>query len=231
MICRKLRLKPGERLLDIGCGWGALRSSPRPSTTASGLRRHAVRAAARLAREKAERRASRDQRARSSCRTTATARGDDRFDKIASVGMFEHVGVSQFRPLFRDGAPAAEARRALSPSRHRPARRQPRGAHGKKRPEFEALTRYIFPGGELDYIGRTVDQSRAARLRGARRRGLARALPAHHALLARPPCARAYDEACAEVGEVTTARAGSPISPPARSPSSATMSASIRRWR
>lgn len=33
MICRKLRLKPGETLLDIGCGWGGLASSP-PRTTA-----------------------------------------------------------------------------------------------------------------------------------------------------------------------------------------------------
>jgi cyclopropane-fatty-acyl-phospholipid synthase len=82
--------------------------------------------------------------------------GKERFDKIAAIGMLEHVGIANFPTYFKT------VNRLLKPGglflHH--AITRPGKSHaartGKKRPEFEALTRYIFPGGELDYIGRTV---------------------------------------------------------------------------
>ncbi len=108
-----------------------------------------------LAREKAERRGLSD-RVTFEKRDYALLEGDSRFDKIVSVGMFEHVGLANFETYFKT------MQRLLKPGglylHH--AITRPGGSHaartGKKRPEFQALTRYIFPGGELDYLGRTI---------------------------------------------------------------------------
>ena len=70
--------------------------------------------------------------------------------------MFEHIGVSNFATYFD------AVRRLLKPGglylHHAITRPGKRAAvkGGRKRPEFAALTRYIFPGGELDYLGRTI---------------------------------------------------------------------------
>ena len=93
MICRKLELKPGERLLDIGCGWG-------------GLARHA---AQHYGVEVFGITVSREQLtlARERCAGLPVTlelmdyrdlRG--RYDKIASVGMFEHVGQKNYTSYF-----------------------------------------------------------------------------------------------------------------------------------
>ena len=78
------------------------------------------------------------------------------------------------------------------------ARRQ-----AKKRPEFAALTRYIFPGGELDYLWRTVADLEGhgfevRDVEGWREHYQRTCRMWHDRLLAR------YDEACGEVGETTT---------------------------
>ena len=102
------------------------------------------------------------------------------FDKIASIGMFEQVGIVNYPTYFRS------VHRLLRPRglylHHTIARRAKRSerAFRKVKPEYRALTRYIFPGGELDHLGMSIVQPRALRLRDPRRRGLARALPAHH---------------------------------------------------
>jgi cyclopropane-fatty-acyl-phospholipid synthase len=78
---------------------------------------------------------------------------EGQFDKVASIGMFEHVGIDNHPAYF------ATVRRLLSPNglylHHaitRPAKRTDK-AFRKKRAEYVAITRYIFPGGELDHIG------------------------------------------------------------------------------
>ena len=91
-ICRKLRLAPGERFLDIGCGWGALifRAAENYGVDATGITLsqnqfdHVQRARSPRAASPAA--------CASSCATTRTCPTTRRYDKIASVGMFEHVG-------------------------------------------------------------------------------------------------------------------------------------------
>jgi cyclopropane-fatty-acyl-phospholipid synthase len=150
MICRKLRLKDGERFLDIGCGWGALVCHAAKNY---GVRAHGVTLSQTqfdLAQEKVKRLGLQD-------RVTLELRDyrtlDGKFDKIASIGMFEHVGIDNHPAYFRS------VKRLLAPNglylHHaitRPAKRDSK-AFRKKRPEYVAMTRYIFPGGELDHIG------------------------------------------------------------------------------
>ena len=150
MICRKLRLKEGERFLDIGCGWGALVCH---AARNYGVKAHGVTLSQTqfdLAQEKVKRLGLQD-------RVTLELRDyrtlDGQFDKIASIGMFEHVGIDNHPAYFKT------VKRLLAPDgvylHHaitRPAKRDDK-TFRKKRAEYVAITRYIFPGGELDYIG------------------------------------------------------------------------------
>ena len=92
-ICRKLRLRPGERLLDIGCGWGGLATY---AADRFGVEVVGVNLSARQV-EYAQ--------ARSGDRVDIRLLDyrdleDEPFDKIVSVGMFEHVGRSQMPVYF-----------------------------------------------------------------------------------------------------------------------------------
>ncbi len=89
-ICRKLRLKPGERLLDIGCGWGglALYAAQNYGVKALGVTLSAKQHA--LANERIAAAGLTDRVAVEFMDYRDL--GDAQFDKIASVGMFEHVG-------------------------------------------------------------------------------------------------------------------------------------------
>jgi cyclopropane-fatty-acyl-phospholipid synthase len=150
MICRKLRLQAGETLLDVGCGWGALVCH---AARHYGVRAHGVT----LAREQYAFVSDKVARLKLQDRVTialtdyATLQGT--FDKIASIGMFEHVGIDNHARYF------AAIHRLLKPRglylHHaiaRPAKRDDRSFR-RRRPEYAALVRYIFPGGELDHVG------------------------------------------------------------------------------
>lgn len=100
-ICRKLRLQPGERLLDIGCGWGGLiiHAAQNYGVHAAGITlsdnqfafaRDRVRAAGLEERVEVLLLDYRDAPARF---------GDASFDKVSSIGMFEHVG-QQNLPIY-----------------------------------------------------------------------------------------------------------------------------------
>ena len=97
-ICRKLRLKPGERLLDIGCGWGGLARTAAQNygvnvlgvTLSERQAEYAIEQVARLGlsdRVQIELRDYRDLK-------------NESFEKIASVGMFEHVGRDHLPEYF-----------------------------------------------------------------------------------------------------------------------------------
>ncbi|WP_424813535.1 class I SAM-dependent methyltransferase [Roseococcus sp. YIM B11640] len=154
MICRKLRLAPGERFLDIGCGWGGLVCH---AAQHHGVKAHGVtlsQAQFDFAQEKVKRLGLQD-------RVTLELRDfrslDMEFDKIASIGMFEHVGLDNRDGYFRHIRSLLRPRGIyLHHAIARPMKKDEREFR-KKRPEFAALVNYIFPGGELDHIGGTTD--------------------------------------------------------------------------
>jgi cyclopropane-fatty-acyl-phospholipid synthase len=153
MICRKLRLGTGDRFLDIGCGWGALvcHAAQHYGVRATGVT--LAEEQAQLARDKIARLGLQD-RAEVVLKDYRHMEGE--FDKISSVGMFEHVGIRNHPDYFRS------VHRLLRPRglylHHTIARRAKRSdrAFRRLKPEYKALTRYIFPGGELDHLGMSV---------------------------------------------------------------------------
>ncbi|MGO4571979.1 class I SAM-dependent methyltransferase [Microvirga sp. 2TAF3] len=153
MICRKLRLKPGERLLDIGCGWGALicHAAQHYGVKATGVTLAEEQAA--LARGKIARLGLQD-RVEVILKDFTQMEGE--FDKISSIGMFEHVGIANHPTYFQT------VHRLLRPRglylHHTIARRAKRSdkAFGRLKPEAKAIMRYIFPGAELDHLGMSV---------------------------------------------------------------------------
>ena len=98
-ICKKLRLSPGERFLDIGCGWGALvmRAAQHYGVQATGITLSENQY--QLARERI-RAAGLEDRCRVLLQDYRDHPGEQTYDKIASVGMFEHVGLKNLPVYF-----------------------------------------------------------------------------------------------------------------------------------
>jgi cyclopropane-fatty-acyl-phospholipid synthase len=140
LICRKLRLAPGERLLDVGCGWGSLllHAAERFGVRGVGITLSEEQAA--LARERV--RAAGLQEQIEIRIADYREVHDGPYDKIASVGMVEHVGAANL------GAYAAALARLLRPGglvlNHGIAQlfSTPAG-------EKSLIQRYVFPDGEL----------------------------------------------------------------------------------
>ncbi len=147
VICRKLRLAAGERLLDVGCGWGSL--------IIHAARHHGARAVgvtlsepqAELARERVR---AAGVEHRCEVRVQDYREVDDGpYDKIASVGMYEHVGAAlldeymrRLRDLARPGGLVLN---------HGIVRL---GRPPRSRDTF--IWRYVFPDGELHPVGDVV---------------------------------------------------------------------------
>jgi len=150
-ICHKLQLRPGQRLLDIGCGWGGLVIHAAASHGADATGITLSRPQADLANERI-RAAGLSGRARVLVQDYREADDREGYDAIVSVGMFEHVGVAKLPEYF------GRAYRLLKPTgaflNHGIAkgyRRIPRFARG---PSFSQ--RYVFPDGELVPIAETL---------------------------------------------------------------------------
>jgi cyclopropane-fatty-acyl-phospholipid synthase len=99
LICRKLRLKPGERLLDVGSGWGGLvmHAAEHYGVDATGITLSPNQAE--FAKERIAEAGLAD-RCRVAIRDYRTLTAADNFDKIASVGMIEHVGLTHLPVYF-----------------------------------------------------------------------------------------------------------------------------------
>ncbi len=145
-ICRKLALRPGEKFLDIGCGWGALVIH---AARHYGVQAHGVTLSEkqlRVARERIEQ-AGLGDRVSVELLDYRDLQGQALYDKVASVGMFEHVGLKNLPVYF------ATVHRLL----------KPRGLflnHGithdsegwQPNASTEFINRYVFPDGQLDTI-------------------------------------------------------------------------------
>jgi cyclopropane-fatty-acyl-phospholipid synthase len=152
LVCRKLRLKPGERLLDIGCGWGALvmHAARHYGVRATGITLSEEQAS--LARRRIVGNGLSD-RVEIEVRDYRTL-GDVLFDKISSVGMVEHVGLARLPEYF------AVAFRALKPGglflNHGIVSLEDAQSRGFLDPVWRRLwkrdqfiRRYVFPDGDL----------------------------------------------------------------------------------
>ena len=155
MICRKLRLKPGERMLDIGGGWGAASIY---AATHYGVNAYAVSLSEQqvaYGQEKVKRLGLQD-RVKIELKDYSLVEGEAMFDKIASIGVQEHIGVDNYpkyyetvkRLLKPDGLFLQQAITWPGKQKHKGFRRWPT--------EGKLFGKYIFPGGDLDYIGNTV---------------------------------------------------------------------------
>jgi len=99
-ICRKLRLQPGERLLDIGCGWGGLIIHAAKNYGVSALGITLSEPQVKLANERI-RQEGLAVRCRAEVRDYRQVEGSGSFDKVASIGMVEHVGEQMLPEYFR----------------------------------------------------------------------------------------------------------------------------------
>lgn len=152
-ICKKLMLKPGERLLDIGCGWGGLvmHAATRYGVNAVGItlsqNQHEY------VREQLKVRGLED-RVEVRLMDYRDVSEDAPFDKIASVGMFEHVGRGQldgyFGKIFRLLKPGG-----LVMNHGITAAGVDTEGLGSGISEF--IDDYVFPGGELVHVARVIE--------------------------------------------------------------------------
>jgi cyclopropane-fatty-acyl-phospholipid synthase len=153
VICRKLRLAPGEHLLDIGCGWGALVCH---AARHYGVHAHGMTLAEEqfvYAKDKVARLGLQD---KVTIELRDYSRVDGQFDKIASIGMFEHVGITHHPTYFR------KVHRLLKPGglylHHAIAFRvnEFERIQRKRSQAAVAVVRYIFPGGEVDHLAMSI---------------------------------------------------------------------------
>ncbi|MFC9814730.1 class I SAM-dependent methyltransferase [Streptomyces virginiae] len=190
LVCRKLALKPGDRLLDVGCGWGslALHAAREYGARVTGVT---------LSREQAV--YARKKAADEGLADLVEIRiqdyrdvKDGPYDAISSIGMAEHVGADRYRDyartlhaLLRPGGLLLNHQIARPPEADEAAYRVD-----------EFIDAYVFPDGELSPVGTTVGELERA---GFEVRDV-EALREHYALTLRAWVARLeehWDEAVA----------------------------------
>ena len=171
-VLRKIRVQPGQRLLDIGCGWGALilRAAQKFGAHATGIT--LSRNQYELARERIAAAGLGDR-----CEVLLADYRDmsGQFDRITSIGMFEHVGLKNLRAYFAtvrdlladDGIALNHGITSTDPETGEVAWGGGSFIH-----------RYVFPHGELPHISLAIREMSAAGLEVTDVEGLRR----HYAL-------------------------------------------------
>jgi cyclopropane-fatty-acyl-phospholipid synthase len=157
LVCRKLDLRPGERLLDIGCGWGSLAIW---AAQQYGVRAHGVtlsRAQADFAAERI-RREGLEGRCLVEHLDFRDLPPDASYDKIAAVGVIEHVGIPNYpaffgrvRTMLRDGG--LYLNHGITHE-----------FHWRFTSQTEFLYRHVFPNGDLAGLTETLTEMERARL-------------------------------------------------------------------
>ena len=193
LVARKLDLKPGQRLLDVGCGWG-------------GMVRHAAREygvqalGVTLSREQAEWAQAKNKE--EGLDHLAEVRHLDYrevpetgFDAVSSIGLTEHIGVENYPSYFGLlRSKLVPGGRLLNHSITRPDNRL--------RPTGAFIDRYVFPDGELIGSGKIITEMQNAGLEVHHEENLR----PHYAMTLAGWCANLrehWDECVAEVGEGT----------------------------
>lgn len=156
LVCRKLGLRPGMRLLDVGCGWGGMARHAARHYGASVLAVTLSGAQAAWAQERIAAEGLSGAEVRHLDYRDVTERG---FDAVSSIGLTEHVGVKGYPAYFaflrdrlRDGGRLLNHCITWTDPRHVPMRRT------------DFVARYVFPDGELASSGRIVDEVERAGL-------------------------------------------------------------------
>ena len=151
-LCRKLRLRSGQRLLDVGCGWGGL---ARHAAKEYGVQVHGItlsRQQLKLARERVAAQGLGD-RIQLELRDYRDLTGRENYDKVVSVGMFEHVGHANlpayFQILHQQVKPGGLVMNHGITARHTDGRPVGHGAGA-------FIARYVFPHGELPHLATAV---------------------------------------------------------------------------
>ena len=156
-ICRKLRLKPGQRLLDVGCGWGGLAMYAAQQYGVDVLGITLSQPQAELANQRIHA-AGLDSRCRVELRDYRELDDAQPYDALVSIGMFEHVGAALLPVYFN------KAVTLLKPGgvflNHGIARRLNDGP--SKRGDFSDA--YVFPDGELEPISESLRAAEEAGL-------------------------------------------------------------------
>ncbi|MEW2247157.1 class I SAM-dependent methyltransferase [Streptomyces sp. NPDC058733] len=150
LVCRKLDLKPGQRLLDVGCGWGsmALHAAREHGVSVVGITLSQEQAA--YARKRAADEGLTD-RIEIRVQDYRDVR-DGPFDAISSIGMAEHVGADRYLEYAQDlYALLSPGGRLLN---HQIARRPQSDESAYDVDAF--IDAYVFPDGELQPVGTTV---------------------------------------------------------------------------
>lgn len=146
VVCQKLRLEPGDRLLDIGCGWGSMAMHAAANYGVDVVGVTLSPAQAEMARQRIAEAGLED---RCEIRVQDYREvSDGPYDKICSIGMFEHTGSdidSYFTETARLGRPGGLAL-------HHGICRQ----HSDEESPNTFITHYVFPDGELHRVARVI---------------------------------------------------------------------------